>query len=94
MKGLYILKKIKNRRDSVPTDIKTYYKDKLIKTITMLVQGWGDIPIKQNTGFGNSTHMCRGTWFIMEETSQINTEKVNYLVDCDADIEKQREKLN
>lgn len=30
----------------------------------------------------------------MEETSQINTEKVNYLVDCDGDIEKQREKLN
>lgn len=45
-KGLYTLKnKNKKKRLSLPTDIKTCYKDKLIKTGTiLLVQGQRDIP--------------------------------------------------
>lgn len=80
MKDLYILKKHKNRRLSLPIDFKTCYKDKLIKTSMILVQKGGDVPIKKNRGFGNSTHIGRGTWFIMKETSQINTERIKYVV--------------
>lgn len=94
MKGLYILKNNKNKRLCLPTDIKTCYKDKWMKTSTILAQRWRAIPTTQNTGLLNSTHICKGTWFITEETSQVNTERVNYLVDCDGDIKKQREKLS
>ena len=81
MKGLYILKKNKNRGLSLPIDFKTCCQDKLSKTSMILVQRGRHVPIKKSRGFGDSTHICRGTWFIMKETSQINTERINYVVD-------------
>lgn len=39
--------------------VKTCYKEKLIKTSIIFAQGWRDILIKHNTGFGNSDYICR-----------------------------------
>lgn len=42
-------------------NIKTCYKDKLIKTSMILVQGQRDTPIKEDRGFRNRAHIHKGT---------------------------------
>lgn len=50
------------------------------------------MPVKQNGGFRSRTHIYKGTWFITDESSQINNEWISYLIDCDGEIEKHRDK--